>query len=858
MANVLLPLLLFPRPDIAIRTKRRPAFKRPQAFSPQEQASKLDPQFEQLQSAIFEREIQLQGNTFGLEPELALVLDINTAVSEFASAVRTQDGLEWLGDFVDEYPGMNDEGKASVETEAQSSRHVYLIMTNMHGLRKIRSLFKRWKLNPGISMPIGYAPWKNVFSYLNDIRPWGEQDRLKETGLIDELLTHAQSQTMLPFEAELWHRKDPQAREANIKDVLAAIFDAGGKASKPFILDDIAYIGILGEIPSEKAATINQLRGLKLFHCDGVKYARPIGQCSVEHPNEYSPDQLADADADQSNLPQGDPVVALLDGLPHDNHPLLANRLEIDDPDNHREMYQILQQIHGTAMASLICHGDLNDSRRGQACPTPVYVRPIMLPSTDRHGKTQEQISENVLPVDLIHRAVLRLFEGTTDEPPAAPSVRVINISLGNRSHLFYSEMSAWARLLDWLSSKLNILFIVSAGNCGDLLTIGPFKEHIRKLEGESRARAVLKAVAEDTLNRRLLSPAESINALTIGAVHADNSDPKDADYTFDPYTNNIMPTTYNRHGPGFNRSIKPDLFAPGGRQFFSDLSNASDRTKSLRPMSSYAKPGLRVAAPGEKYGSWHTRGTSCSAALTTRAASQLYEVIRELRATYGNNIPPEYDAVLLKTMLVHGAQWGTSSVQFENALKNKSNSSVFKGYLSKFWGYGQAEFSRVMECAQQRVTILGVGKLLAEEANVFALPLPQSLIDSNIKASMAVTLSWLTPVDSTTAKYRIAQLSFDFIDKLSMKRVDADHNAVRRGTVQHEIFVGKQFCADPKASNIAIKVSCRKDAADFDEPIRFALAVTLEAAEAPLLPIYYEVRNKLEIRVPDFGDGSR
>jgi len=36
----------------------------------------------------------------------------------------------------------------------------------------------------------------------------------------------------------------------------------------------------------------------------------------------------------------GDPVVALLDGVPVENHAALAGRLVGDDPDNHATLYQ--------------------------------------------------------------------------------------------------------------------------------------------------------------------------------------------------------------------------------------------------------------------------------------------------------------------------------------------------------------------------------------------------------------------------------------------------------------------------------------------------------------------------------------
>jgi hypothetical protein len=76
-----------------------------------------------------------------------------------------------------------------------------------------------------------------------------------------------------------------------------------------------------------------------------------------------------------------------------------------------------------------------------------------------------EKVSEQVLVVDLLHRAVRRLFDGDGGEPPAAPQVSVVNLSIGICDRLFDGAMSPLARLLDWLAWKYRVLFIVSAGN---------------------------------------------------------------------------------------------------------------------------------------------------------------------------------------------------------------------------------------------------------------------------------------------------------------------------------------------------------------------------------------------------------
>ena len=74
----------------------------------------------------------------------------------------------------------------------------------------------------------------------------------------------------------------------------------------------------------------------------------------------------------------GEPVVALLDGMPLEHHELLEGRLTDRRRGDFASLYRPGQQQHGTAMASLIAHGD--SGRRASQLRRPIYVRPILRP----------------------------------------------------------------------------------------------------------------------------------------------------------------------------------------------------------------------------------------------------------------------------------------------------------------------------------------------------------------------------------------------------------------------------------------------------------------------------------------------
>ena len=154
---------------------------------------------------------------------------------------------------------------------------------------------------------------------------------------------------------------------------------------------------------------------------------------------------------------------------------------------------------------------------------------------------------------------------------------------------------SPWARLLDWLSHYYDVLFVVSAGNCPQDLELNISRGALGSLSAAQLEHSVIQTVANDTRNRSVLSPAETLNGLTVGAIHADAST-HPWTHLIDPYEHPGFPSVVSRHGPGFRRAIKPDVLLPGGRQFLSEkLGNAhSNSILEVVPLTS--PPGQLVA----------------------------------------------------------------------------------------------------------------------------------------------------------------------------------------------------------------------------------------------------------------------
>jgi len=554
--------------------------------------------------------------------------------------------------------------------------------------------------------------------------------------------------------------------------------------------------------------------------------------------------------------PQGDPVVALLDGLPVENHELLVGRLTVDDPDGWAHSYPVNERYHGTGMASLIVHGELDKSELPMG--TPLYVRPVMKPNPLSWKRPREEcIPSETLKIDLIHRAVQRIVSGDSQQPAAGPSVRVINLSIGDLAQPFNRYLSAFARLLDMLAYKHKLLLVVSAGNQIDPIELGIDESNFDRLTPDQCQSTIWKAVRASERQRALLSPAESINSLTVGALHADSS-VVSTSVGLDPCVNGSIPSPYSRLGPGFRRAIKPDLIVPGGRQFYRKSSAAGSHRVLLECVKTTKPPGHLVASPGHRPGDtsacYYSRGTSNAAALTSRSASLIYDSLLSLRNEPNGQLLDEgYFSVLIKTLLVHGARWGDSRNVLESALRDGSDERSFRSYVARYLGYGVPEFQRVIACTDQRATILGCGSLTDGAADLFRIPLPPSLNGNNVFRRLVVTLAWLAPINPRDQKYRKAQLWFQpaaVRQPLAVEDREGWWQDVQRGTVQHVVMEGEAATVFADGHRLTLKVNCRADAGKLEESVPYGLAVTLEIAEGVELPIYDEIRARLHAPV--------
>ncbi|WP_210262896.1 S8 family peptidase [Bradyrhizobium brasilense] len=772
----------------------------------------------------------LRTDPSALAPQRLLVFEVRGAIANFATAIRRVPGLE----LIDEEELEGDDKDKSPEA--------YLLVPDTVALHNILSLWKRW--TTGQELGTGFAPWRDVFATLREIRVWGPSDRVQEGDreiLAEEIELMGEDQSLI-IEIELVFRASEGLAADTERTVIGEIAAAGGALVSRCRIPDIAYHAILARLPVAAIRQIAERSPSGISGLDAVMHIRPQ---SVALPVEV------DDTGEQAGLippppSNGEPILAILDGVPVSEHPLLRGRLSVDDQFNLEPLAVVEERTHGTAMSSLVVHGDRNVSE--PPLGRRIHCVPVL-------GEA-DQFPQDRLVVDLVYQAVTAMRR---DADPTAPSVLIVNLSLGNVRKPFQGRLSPWARLIDRLSHSYGILFCVSAGNHAepfDITSIATMAQYEATTQPD-RATRTLEALSQLVTSRRLLSPSETVNGITVGAANIDavsDAQRRTARNRVDPYHSMVTANPSSSLGPGFANSVKPDILMPGSREHLTMV--ASGAGLSVRPAGPARPHGLKVAAPpraGAAGMEHYTNGTSAAAALASRTAHRIHDA---LEAEYGERflaLTLHQRAVILKALLVHTAVWPMDSAELIKSVLGPANPRQHvrqRDNIRRFLGYGVVDASDAIYCASDRATFWASGSLAPETRRPIVVPLPACMSGQALPHAVSATLAWFTPVQPGRQSYRSVRLSLLTSEDIDQFRVlpaksQPDTNQAGRGTVFSRRWEGSKAPALAQNSTVELVVQREPDRGPrIDELVPFGLAVTVT------MPSVAEVYSQARARI--------
>ncbi len=841
----------------------------PHLPTPARQRERFGPHFQRLEDALAEGSdpLVLRDDPTGLAPERVLVFEVVGSVRDFNRAIERISGLEYLTESDTQFPPDNDfwvvdrrQGR-----EGQPRRDmpvggcVYMAMPNLQALKELLSLWRIFRTDGEFGY--GHAKWRNLFTQLKDLRIWGPQDRITPEVKDDFqylLDNDTEASLMIAVEIELWPRTSETARHQAFEAVSRIIGMADGSILDHAEILQIGYHAVLAEVPRRVIERLAEEDDVQLAISDDIMYVRPQSAASLLPSSD--PSTSVPATVRREDLPSGrSPVAALLDGMPVQRHQGLDGQIIVDDPDGVEDESPVAKRRHGTEMASLILHGDLAGSVPEPALSRPLHVHPVLwAPPGD--ANEQERFHPRRLLIDTFYRAVLRMKKGEGDGPPSSPDVFLINVSLGDRRRPYANQASPWARLLDYLACRFHLLFLVSAGNISEPLPIPGFQglSAFEDAPIEKRQLAILSALGEQRARRTLLSPAEAINVVTVGACHDQAAE--SPDYTgalVDPIESRTLPNVSSALGLGHLRAIKPDILLPGGREHVTPMLRTDGL--AVRPARPGRAFGIQAAAPDPTGRLDHyrpTSGTSAATALATHLAHRIFDALTD--PDNGNILAdanPRYYAVVVRALLIHGCHWDEDVAEQVKQVVGPSGRyrSVERlDNVARVLGRGLPVADAVTACAADRATLIGYGEIKSGQELEYKVPLPISLSGCRIPRSVTITLTWFSPVTERTRSYQRAKLavkghsSNDF--GTTERSLQPNRHATRRGTTLHERYEGRAVKHFTNDDRLSLRITCSTPDGSVDESICYGIVVTIEAGEQ--VPIYEEIRAALAVPV--------
>lgn len=851
-------LILFAQPTEASKARKFGGSSKIHYPSYDRQKARIAPKFNLLQQALARGNVQITNNTTAIDPEYTLVFETIGEPENFFTAVNKlkeqYPNIEWVLELSSQCPNTEDfyvvDKNDAREDNKQLNTKVFCIITNQQVLSEILSLWNHYSEDADYKFERGLTGFRNMFQKLNDVHQWGIQERIGDTGILEAWQEDLQEngREFVRAQIELFYRSSEAKRIDAERKVREIVTENGGSIISSSVIPEIQYHGVLVEIPRAYAQRIINREEVNLVIADEIMFFKAasqsvyVGMCDADEPIELS------------NTPErvfNEPIVALFDGMPQENHPLLQHLITVDDPDSIGPLSPVDERIHGTSMSSLILRGEHMDNINSDIYK--LYVRPIMKSRKNFNGHVDEYIPDDFLLVDKIHECIRRLFEPAAGN--VAPTVRIINLSIGVYYREYFTLISPLARLLDWLSFKYRVLFIVSAGNHPDWIDLGIDYNEYKTLSEPEKNQFVVKYLSNNIRNLRLLSPAESMNSLTVGSVFNDNN-PATPIGNMAELCSPYLPAIYGSFGRGINNAIKPDILYNGGNNHIRECPrnhNFADWRNSVT-----RAPGIKSAYPSlQRQGDaiiGYSTGTSNSTALITNKATECYSILDHLFISEkGINIPYSHAAVLIKAMLAHGASWGDLKSLFKDGLELSGNQA--NNDLHKYLGYGPTNIEKVKDYTKNKICLVGYGDIHQDKAFEYVIPLPFDFHTEKYKRKLTVTLAYLSPIHPSSIKYREKQVWFDLLDekKVVGTRTEFDYHAVQRGTLQHEVLETEKTVVWNEDDSITIKVSCRADASEnnLEASIPYAIFATFEMAPEYDIDVYQKIYNKIHIPEP-------
>ena len=322
-----------------------------------------------------------------------------------------------------------------------------------------------------------------------------------------------------------------------------------------------------------------------------------------------------------------------------------------------REQYvgdEYIDTRHGTFIASTIQYGNILNDIEGEVSRRFSFLDVIALPNSDPYYGPVDSLSEDDL-MDIIEAVVSKHNK----------EVKIWNLSLGVPDKICENKISDLAVFCDYIQDTYDVQFFISSGNLDD----GPYREWPSQF-------------GIDEVDR-LISPADSVRAITVGAISYNDS--------CDSVTRRNEPSPFSRRGPGANFIVKPDVVDYGGNCRINGDCNGI----GMKGLDEY---GNIIEGIGTSYSN--------------------PRIVRKFATIFDEMLPR--DILLAKAMLIHSARLNSRDVISYN------NENI------RYYGFGMPDdkITEVLKCSENEATLVFKQSIMSgSHLELMDFPYPESLI---------------------------------------------------------------------------------------------------------------------------------
>lgn len=389
---------------------------------------------------------------------------------------------------------------------------------------------------------------------------------------------------------------------------------------------------------------------------------------------------------------------------------------------------------HGTQVAGIALYGDINECIENKVFKPEIWIFSAKVMFKDEFGNStydDEELLEHQL-YDAVNRIVSNY-----------PNCKVINISLGDSAKRMHQNSRQFnlASLVDELSKKLDVIFVISTGN--------------NDFDGSYKYPDYL--LDESTDRAKLIDPATSALALTVGGL-SNKLIPNLLLEKFMEY-----PSPITRVGPGLRGMIKPELVENSGRGFGEE----SDVMTINPNWISEARLFTLVA------------GTSFSAA-------KISNYIARIANKYPNGTMNLIKALLLSSTSI--------PLERPERLKEISQYSSDKAAIDilKIYGYGKPNIEDSLTSKNNRVILIRENKIKLNQFHVYPFYLPKEFVEEKGKRSISVTLVYNPPINKNRSDYLGTAFETHLFKNIAIDSVIGSYSATEIDTEEEEIVPEK------------------------------------------------------------------